>query len=97
MNKVSCLQDPVYSVLAAAAFFFFLTGKLIFSELLGNYPEGDSSPSHNPIEIVQQQIFNSHWSKQLPYNCIKKMPFKTYYREFISLAISEWKSSLERR
>ena len=30
-------------------------------------PEGDTSPSHNPIESVNsQELFNSHWSKQLP-------------------------------
>ena len=48
------------------------------------------------LKLCHQQPFNSHWSKRLPYNCIKKMPFKTCYREFISLAISEWRGSLER-
>ena len=61
------------------------------------HPEGDSSPSHSPIlKVCRQQLFNSHWSIQLPLNCIEKVPFKTYNREVISLAIPEWKGSLER-
>ena len=47
------------------------------------------------LPIYCQQLFNSHWSMQLPLNCIEKVPFKTYNREVTSFAIPEWKGSLK--